>query len=331
MKRIFALAVALCLAFACLAPALAEETADKTGVTMRIASLQGPTTMGLVKLMQDAEAGLTANDYTFAMEGTADAISPLLIQGELDAAMIPCNLAAVLIGRTEGALEIAAINTLGVLYVLENGDTIQSVEDLRGKTIFSTGQGTTPEYALDYVLSKNGIDPDADVTVEFRSEATEVASAMLNDAAAIAVLPQPYVTSVLMQNENVRVALSLTDEWDKVGDGSAMITGVCVVRREFADEHPEAVAAFLEEYAASTEYVNANPAEAAEWIAELGIVGNAQIAEAAIPACNIVCITGEEMIAKASGYIDALYEQNPESVGGQVANETYFYVAESEG
>ena len=265
------------------------------------------------------------------MEGTADAISPLLIQGELDAAMIPCNLAAVLIGRTEGALEIAAINTLGVLYVLENGDTIQSVEDLRGKTIFSTGQGTTPEYALDYVLSKNGIDPDADVTVEFRSEATEVASAMLNDAAAIAVLPQPYVTSVLMQNENVRVALSLTDEWDKVGDGSAMITGVCVVRREFADEHPEAVAAFLEEYAASTEYVNANPAEAAEWIAELGIVGNAQIAEAAIPACNIVCITGEEMIAKASGYIDALYEQNPESVGGQVANETYFYVAESEG
>ncbi len=331
MKRIFALAVALCLAFACLAPALAEETAEKTGVTMRIASLQGPTTMGLVKLMQDAEAGLTANDYTFAMEGTADAISPLLIQGELDAAMIPCNLAAVLIGRTEGALEIAAINTLGVLYVLENGDTIQSVEDLRGKTIFSTGQGTTPEYALDYVLSKNGIDPDADVTVEFRSEATEVASAMLNDAAAIAVLPQPYVTSVLMQNENVRVALSLTDEWDKVGDGSAMITGVCVVRREFADEHPEAVAAFLEEYAASTEYVNANPAEAAEWIAELGIVGNAQIAEAAIPACNIVCITGEEMIAKASGYIDALYEQNPESVGGQVANETYFYVAESEG
>ena len=330
MKRIFALVLALSLALLCLAPAMAEEM-EKTGVTMRVASLKGPTTMGLVKLMQDAEAGLTANDYTFAMEGTADAISPLLIQGELDAAMIPCNLAAVLIGRTEGALEIAAINTLGVLYVLENGDTIQSVEDLRGKTIFSTGQGTTPEYALDYVLSKNGIDPDADVTVEFRSEATEVASAMLNDAAAIAVLPQPYVTSVLMQNENVRVALSLTDEWDKVGDGSAMITGVCVVRREFADEHPEAVAAFLEEYAASTEYVNANPAEAAEWIAELGIVGNAQIAEAAIPACNIVCITGEEMIAKASGYIDALYEQNPESVGGQVANETYFYVAESEG
>ncbi len=330
MKRIFALVLALSLALLCLAPALAEET-EKTGVTMRVASLKGPTTMGLVKLMQDAEAGLTANDYTFAMEGTADAISPLLIQGELDAAMIPCNLAAVLINRTEGALEIAAINTLGVLYVLENGDTVQSVEDLRGKTIFSTGQGTTPEYALDYVLSRNGIDPDSDVTVEFRSESTEVASAMLNDAASIAVLPQPFVTSVLMQNENVRVALSLTDEWDKVGDGSAMITGVCVVRKAFAEEHPEAVDAFLKEYAASTEYVNANPAEAAEWIAELEIVGNAKIAETAIPACNIVCITGEEMVTKASGYIDALYEQNPEAVGGKTADETYFYLAESEG
>ena len=309
MKRIFALVLALSLALLCLAPAMAEET-EKTGVTMRVASLKGPTTMGLVKLMQDAEAGLTANDYTFAMEGTADAISPLLIQGELDAAMIPCNLAAVLIGRTEGALEIAAINTLGVLYVLENGDTIQSVEDLRGKTIFSTGQGTTPEYALDYVLSRNGIDPDSDVTVEFRSESTEVASAMLNDAASIAVLPQPFVTSVLMQNENVRVALSLTDEWDKVGDGSAMITGVCVVRKAFAEEHPEAVDAFLKEYAASTEYV--------------------KIAEAAIPACNIVCITGEEMVTKASGYIDALYEQNPEAVGGKPADESYFYIAASE-
>lgn len=325
MKRIFALVLALSLALLCLAPAMAEET-EKTGVTMRVASLKGPTTMGLVKLMQDAEAGLTANDYTFAMEGTADAISPLLIQGELDAAMIPCNLAAVLINRTEGALEIAAINTLGVLYVLENGDTIQSVEDLRGKTIFSTGQGTTPEYALDYVLSRNGIDPDSDVTVEFRSESTEVASAMLNDAASIAVLPQPFVTSVLMQNENVRVALSLTDEWDKVGDGSAMITGVCVVRKAFAEEHPEAVDAFLKEYAASTEYVNANPAEAAEWIAELEIVGNAKIAEAAIPACNIVCITGDEMQADVEGYLQVLYDADPASVGGAMPDQGFYWL-----
>lgn len=331
MKRIFAATLALMLLLLGCAPALAEADVEKTGVTMRVASLKGPTTMGLVKLMQDAEAGLTANDYTFAMEGTADAISPLLIRGELDAAMVPCNLAAVLINKTEGALSIAAINTLGVLYVLENGDSIQTVEDLRGKTIYSTGMGTTPEYALDYVLTRNGIDPDADVNVEFKSEATEVASAMLNDAASIAVLPQPYVTAVLVQNPEVRVALSLTEEWDKVGDGSAMITGVCVVRNAFAEENPQAVAAFLEEYAASTEYVNANPAEAAEWIAELGIVAKAAMAEKAIPACNIVCITGEEMVTKASGYIDALYAMNPESVGGKPADEAYFYTPDAQG
>ena len=275
---------------------------------MRVASLKGPTTMGLVKLMQDAEAGLTANDYTFAMEGTADAISPLLIQGELDAAMIPCNLAAVLINRTEGALEIAAINTLGVLYVLENGDTIQSVEDLRGKTIFSTGQGTTPEYALDYVLSRNGIDPDSDVTVEFRSESTEVASAMLNDAASIAVLPQPFVTSVLMQNENVRVALSLTDEWDKVGDGSAMITGVCVVRKAFAEEHPRPWTPSSRSTPLPPSMSTPIPPKPRSGSPNLRSSANAKIAETAIPACNIVCITGEEMVTKASGYIDALYE-----------------------
>lgn len=323
MKKLFSIFIALLM----LAPAVSLAAAETA--TMRVGSLKGPTTMGLAKLIQDAQAGEAANDYTFQIEGTADAITPLLIRGELDIAMVPCNLASVLINRTEGALQIAAINTLGVLYVLENGDSVQSVSDLAGKTIYSTGQGTTPEYALNYVLAGNGLDPAADVTIEFKSEATEVASAMLADAAAIAVLPQPYVTSVLMQNENVRVALRLTEEWDKVGEGSAMITGVALVRRAFAEENPEVMRAFLEEYAASTAYVNENPAEAAAWIVELGIVGNAAIAQSAIPECNIVCITGEEMLEKASGYIQALYEQNPESVGGNAADETFFYLPEA--
>ena len=329
MKRIFALVLALSLALLCLAPAMAEET-EKTGVTMRVASLKGPTTMGLVKLMQDAEAGLTANDYTFAMEGTADAIVPAIVRGELDIALVPCNLASVLYNNTEGAVQVLAINTLGVIYVIESGDSIQSVADLAGKTLYSTGQGTTPEFALNYILEKNGLDPASDVTIEYRAEATEVAAAAIADQTAIAVLPQPYVTTVLNQNENMRVALSLTEEWDKVGEGSAMITGVVVARRAFVEENPEAVAAFLEEYAASTAFVNENPAEAAVWIGELGIA-TAEVAEQAIPACNIVCITGEEMQEKVSGYLEALYAQNPEAVGGKPADESYFYLAESEG
>ncbi len=316
MKKILSLLFAAVFALSATACA---ETADKT--TVRIGSLMGPTSMGLVELMHNED---TANAYEYTVEATPDAITPALIRGELDIALIPANLAAVLYNKTEGALEVVAINTLGVLYVLENGDSIQSVSDLKGKTIYSTGQGTTPEFALNYILTKNGLDPAADVTVEFKSEAAEVASAMLADAAAVAVLPQPYVTAVLMQNENVRVALSLSDEWDKVGDGSAMVTGVAVVRKAFLAENPDAVSAFLTEYAASTTYVNENPAEASVWIEELGIVAKAALAEKAIPACNIVCITGNEMKTKLSGYLTALYDQNPESVGGTLPGEDFY-------
>ena len=262
------------------------------------------------------------------MEATPDALTPALVRGDLDIALIPANLASVLYNKTEGGLQVCAINTLGVLYVIENGDTVHSVADLAGKKIYSTGQGATPEYGLRYILAGNGLDPDKDVEIEFKSEAAEVASAMLSEEGAVAVLPQPFVTSVLMQNENARVALSLTDEWDAIGNGSAMITGVAVVRKAFAEENPEAVQAFLTEYAASTSYVNENPAEAAEWIVEMEIVGKAPIAEKAIPACNIVCITGEEMTTKLSGYLAALYEQDPTAVGGALPGDDFYYVAE---
>ena len=326
MKRILSIVLALALMLG-LAACVSAETAEKTAI--RVGSLKGPTTMGIVKLMQDDKAETSVNDYEFTMAATADEIVPLLMKGELDAALVPANLAAVLYNKTKDtpqAIQVVGINTLGVLYVIESGETIQSVEDLRGKTIYSTGKGTTPEFGLNYVLSMNGIDPAKDVTVEFKSEATEVAAALGNGAADIAVLPQPFVTAALAQNENLRIALSLTDEWAKVSEDSAMLTGVAIVRKSFYEENTEAVQSFLTEYAASTEYVNANPAEAAEWIAELGIVAKAPLAEKAIPACNIVLITGEEMKAKVGGYLAALYDQNPESVGGALPDDAFYIV-----
>lgn len=320
MKKGLLVLLALVLAL-CPMGAMAESGAD-----VRVAALKGPTAMGLVKLMQDSEAGETANAYAFTVEATSDAVTPLLLNGDLDIAMLPANLASVLYQKSEGALQVAAINTLGVLYVVECGDTVNSAADLKGKTIYTTGQGTTPEYALRFVLNGNGIDPDSDVEIEFMSEAAEVAAAMVNDAASIAVLPQPYVMGVLAQNEQARIALSLTEEWEKVDPDSAMITGVCVVRRAFAEERPEALDAFLSEYAASTEYVNAHPAEAAPWIEALEI-GKAAVIEKALPMCNIVCITGEEMQTKAAGYLQALYEQDPQSVGGALPDEAFYYSA----
>ena len=201
MKRILSIVLALVMLLGLAACATAETTEK---AVIRVGSLKGPTTMGIVKLMKDDEAQTTVNDYEFTMSGTADEIAPLLLKGDLDAALIPANLASVLYNKSEGALQVVGINTLGVLYVIENGETIQSVEDLRGKTIYSTGKGTTPEYGLNYVLSMNGIDPSKDVTIEFKSEATEVAAALANGAASIAVLPQPFVTATMMQNESSR-------------------------------------------------------------------------------------------------------------------------------
>lgn len=314
MKKVFALVLVLMLVLCC--TAAAEDA-------VRVASLKGPTSMGLVKLMNDDENGTAAQDYEFTLSGTADEIVPLLTRGELDIALIPCNLASILYNNTH-KISILNINTLGVLYVVENGNEIESVEDLRGKTVYSTGKGTTPEFALNFILNGNGIDPEADLTIEYKSEAAEVLSALLSDNAAVAVLPQPYVTAALAQNEGLRIALSLTEEWEKADPDSGLITGVTVVNNDFLAANPEAVKTFVEEQAASAAYVNEHNGEAAEWIAALGIVAKAPLAQKALPFCNIVCISGDEMKAKVGGYLSALYEMNPASVGGALPADDIF-------
>ena len=320
-RKLISLTLALALVLGVMTFAAADETAP-----VRIASMKGPTSMGLVKLMNANENGEAAQTYEFTLSGTANEIVPLLTRGELDIAMVPCNLASVLYNNTKGQVKVMAVNTLGVLYVLESGDSIQSVADLAGKTLYSTGKGTTPEYALNYILRQNGLDPEKDLTIEYKSEAAEVLAALTSDAASVGMLPQPYVTAAMAQNDKLRVALSVTDEWDKVSEDSRLITGVAVVRAAFAEEHPEAVATFLEEYAASVEYVNANVAEAAQWIADLGIVAKAPLAQKALPACNIVYIDGEEMKTAVSGYLSVLYEQSPEAVGGALPDEAFYYI-----
>ncbi len=286
---------------------------------VRVASLKGPTSMGLSRLMQDESDG----DYTFAISATADEIAPQLAKGEIDIALVPCNLAAVLHNKMNGGLQVAAINTLGVLYVLESGDTVQSIAELKGKTLLSTGKGTTPEYALNYVLKQNGIDPASDLTVDYKSEAAEALASLSAGTATLALLPQPFATAAMTQNKDLRVALSLTDEWAKVGEGSQMITGVVAVRRAFAKEHADLLTKFLSDYAASTRYVNEHPSEAAVWIENLGIA-KAAVAEAAIPACNIVYIDGADMRDQIKGYLKALHDQNPASVGGELPDDTFY-------
>ena len=305
--------------------AAAEENTLSTPEPVRIAGLKGPTTMGLVNLLPMQEDGSANLSYDLQLYGAADEIVPLLTKGELDMAAIPANLAATLYQKTEGAIQVMAVNTLGVLYVVEKGDTVQSVADLKGRTILSTGKGTTPEYVLRYILTQNGIDPDNDVTIEFYSEATEVTAQMAVAGDAIAVLPQPYVTSASMQDDTLRVALDLTAEWEKVCD-TQLITGVTVVRTAYAEEHPDVVAAFLEDYAASVDAANTDLDGTAALCEEQGVVAKAAIAKAALPECNIVCITGEDMKADVAGYAQVLYDADPASVGGTMPDDGFYYL-----
>ena len=309
--------------------AAASEAAAPLSTTepLRIAGLKGPTTMGLVNLLSMEQAGTAAMDYDLQLYGAADEIVPLLIKGELDMAAIPANLAATLYQKTNGGIQAVAVNTLGVLYVVEQGDTVHTMADLKGRTILSTGKGTTPEYVLRYLLTANGLDPDKDVNIQYYSEATEVTAQIAAAQDAIAVLPQPYVTAAGLKDDTLRVALDLTAEWDKVAD-TQLITGVTVVRKAYAEEHPDVVAAFLADYAQSVNAANTDLDGTAALCEEQGVVAKAAIAKKALPSCNIVCLTGEELKADAAGYLQVLYDADPAAVGGALPGEDFYWTAQ---
>lgn len=317
MKKFVSVLMALVLTLSLAACAVAEPMAN-------VAALKGPTAMGMVKMMSD-DAGA---NWNFTIAAAADEIAPKLIQGELDIAAVPANLAATLYNKTQGKVQVLAINTLGVLYIIENGETVQSVEDLKGRTIYSAGQGATPEYALNYILKENGIDPTTDVNIVFSKEHTECLNAVLNDENAVALLPQPFVTTAMTKAPGVRIALDLNQLWADVQEGkenpSALLTGVVVARKEFVENNPEAVTAFMDAYAASVAFANEDVDATAALIGTYEIVPEA-VAKAALPYCCIVMIEGEEMQQKLSGYLQVLFDQNPASVGGAMPNEDFYF------
>lgn len=298
-----------------------ESVTPDVDTPIRVVALKGPTAMGMVEMMDK-------DYYEFTLVSSPDEITPLIAQGKVDIAAVPANLAAVLYAKTEGAIRAIEINTLGVLYIVENGDTVTSVEDLKGKTIFASGKGATPEYALNYMLTANGIDPETDVTIEYKSEHAECVSALTSTENAVAMLPQPFVTTAMTKDESIKVVLDLTEEWEKAaGDGGSavtLVTGVTVVQNTFLTEHPELVELFVKEHAASVKSVNADPESASVLMEQYDIVP-AAVAVKAIPECNITCITGSEMTAKLEAYLSVLLEQNPQSVGGSLPDEALYY------
>ena len=318
MKRIACMALCLVLLFSMTACSFAESA------PARVAALKGPTAMGMVQMMR-----ARADSYEFTLAASADEITPALIQGKLDIAAVPANLAAVLYNNIEGKIRVLAINTLGVLYIAERGDAVHSVADLRGKTLYTAGKGSTPEYALNYILRANGLDPEKDLTIEFKSEHAECLAALLNNPDAVAMLPQPFATVARSKAPDMRIALDLNAEWDALQanreNPSALITGVAVARTKWIEQNPEAVKAFMNDYAGSVRFTQENPAETAALIGEYGIF-EAAVAEKALPACNITFIAGDEMRIRLTGYLAELYTQDPASVGGKLPDDGLCYV-----
>lgn len=307
-------------------------------VVAKVAVLKGPTSMGMVEMMQEAKEDQKEKDndkekdekdYEFNIVNSVDEIVPKIVNKDVDIAAVPSNVASVLYNKTKGNVDTLAINTLGILYIVENGNSVKNISDLKGKHIYSSGKGATPQYALDYILRGNGVDPEKDVKVEYKSEHTEVLSALMNDKNAIAVLPQPFVTVAQEKDKNLNVAIDFNKEWDKLNkdskDKSKMITGVLVVRKDFADKYPEKVKDFMEDYKESIEFTNKNIDKAAKLIGQFNIVPEA-VAKKAIPHCNITYIDGQDMKNNLSAYLKILYDANPKSIGGKMPGEDFYYI-----
>lgn len=316
MKRIVAVITAAVMLFSLAAFAACSKKQDDTEI--RIAALKGPTGIGMVKLADKQNYP----NYTVSIEASPDALNPRIISGEVDVAAVPVNLASVLYNKLDGDISVLAVSTLGVLYVVEAGSEVNSVADLAGKTVYATGQGATPEYILNYLLDKNGV--AGSVEVNYVGEHAALATMLANGSAEIGMLPEPNVTSTLAGNDDLRIALNLTEEWNKVCS-TELVQGVVIARKSFVNEHPEAIEQFLREYEKSSAFVNENIDEAAKLIVDAGILGNVEIAKKAIPNCNISFSKGEAMHKAVEGMLAVLFEANPKSIGGKLPDKDFYY------
>ncbi len=330
MKKLTALLLALVLVLAGALAACTPPEPPSAGEapTVRVAGMKGPTSMGLVKLAEDSANGTSLNKYSIKMDyKSADDILPLLVRGDLDMAALPANVAANAYTKNNGFIQVLAINTLGVVNIVEKGDTITGFSDLVGKKIYAVGKGTTPQYALEYLLAQNDMSL-SDLTIEWKNEASEILPLLKQNDGAVAMIPQPFVTAACKQVEGLRVAIDFNAEWAALENGTQFVTGVLVARREFVEQYPEVVSTFLTEYEASIKYANENPEAAADLVIKYGIVDFGKpVATQAIPKCNLSFIAGANMKTALSGYLATLFEANPDSVGGKLPEDAFYYGA----
>ena len=317
MKKFAAILLTLCLVLSLASFAVAEEA-------INVYALKGPTGIGLVKVMNDNDG-----TYNVTLAGAPDEVTAAVINGDANIAAVPTNLAATLYNKTQGKVQLVALNTLGVLHIVTSDPAIQSLSDLEGKTLWATGQGSTPEYVLNYILEANGL---ADkVEVQYLAEHAELATQAASGMVDVALLPEPHVTSVLNQNKDFRIALDVTELFNQAaagkGENAVLSMGCVIVNKEWAENNADKLAAFMDAYAASVEFVNTNVDEASKMVEAQGIIPKAAVAKKAIPNCHIVFVTGEEMKTQIAPFFQVLYNANPKSVGGALPVDDFYYIA----
>lgn len=309
-------------------PEQPETQEEQTAAEINLYVLSGPTGIGAMNLWAASDAGETKNTYHITMPGANDEVVAALSKGDADIAAVATNLAATLYNKTDGGVTVLAVNTLGVLSLLSNGQEAATVSDLKGKTIYAPGQGANPEYILRYVLSGNGLDPDKDVTLRFVGEGSELLTVWQSDPEAVILAPQPVATSILMQNENAKTLFDMTEEWDKIAGGdSTLMMGCVIVRNEFLQANPGAVELFLQEYAASIEKAQSDVEGTAALCQQYGLIPKAALAQKTIPSCGLTFVTGAEMKTGLSGYLQVMFDANPKSVGGALPGDNFYYGA----
>ena len=309
-------------------PEQPETQEELTAAEINMYVLSGPTGIGAMNLWAASDAGETKNTYHITMPGANDEVVAALSKGDADIAAVATNLAATLYNKTDGGVTVLAVNTLGVLSLLSNGQEAATVSELKGKTIYAPGQGANPEYILRYVLSGNGLDPDKDVTLRFVGEGSELLTVWQSDPEAVILAPQPVATSILMQNENAKTLFDMTEEWDKIAGGdSTLMMGCVIVRNEFLQANPGAVELFLQEYAASIEKAQSDVEGTAALCQQYGLIPKAALAQKAIPSCGLTFVTGAEMKTGLSGYLQVMLDANPKSVGGALPGDGFYYGA----
>lgn len=330
MKKVISLLLVFAIVFAFAACGTTNNEDETTteapyqSVSMKVAGLAGPTGIGMVNLMKSQDDKIAKNDYTFSVVSDPTEIVAGMTNNSYDIAACPINLAATLYNKLQGNIQVLSVNTKGVLYILENGNTINSLADLAGKKLYATGQGSTPEYILNYLLDKSGI---ADkVEVEYVTSHDELATLAASGKATISMLPEPKVTAATSKNADLRIALNLTEEFEKIS-GKTLIQGVVIAKKDFVEKNPDAVKMFLKEYEASINAANNDIETTSALCEQYGIIPKAAVAKKAIPNCNIAYIDGADMKASVSANLQIFFDANTKSIGGKLPSDDFYFGA----